>query len=710
MSENVDLTAVVTAHDEGLVAHKTMRSVFEALDRVKEAGYSFEIIIHIDNGSKETIKYFERYKNDKNIRVFENKFGDTGPSRNFAVGQARGKYVAFLDGDDLISDNWYVNGIKILEQTKEEIIVHPEALLTFGINQTNVLTLQGDSMSKEQDTLVLIGENRWSSTIIAKKETLEKIPYRRVGGGYGHEDYIFNIEAVEKGILHKIAKETMFFYRRSDDSRLSSGNREGVTIPAMELFDFDKVKQLEVEQDRKVDFKMRSYKIYKKIRGNRVLNYFITPVAKMTLKIMDREPKSIPDFVYDAWVKINHIESQLYPYDHVVQSVRHYAAEEHTEAGKVYLKAAESVKKLPDYVFIVPWIVRGGADKVLLNYIEALTEIHPEWHFTVITTLPVKNVWANKLPQNVDVIDFGNLSAGLVPDVRDEVMCRIITQLRCKRLHIINSEYGFEWARKHKTLLKAHYDLYVSLFCGEFIPGSNLKGVFSYDNPGLFEIIDVVKKCFTDNETIIGKTIERNAFDAEKFKVHYQPVRDLEMTTPKDELVELGKMHILWASRVTPTKLPELVAEIGKKLDPGKFVIDVYGGMSGDVSKTLFDGIDAIKYHGAFDGFKSLPAGKSDAFLYTALDDGVPNVILEATAAGLPVIASNDGGVGEFIKNEKTGILVEDYLNSEAYVETIKNLLKEPEVMQKYVKNAQKLLQEQHSWENFVEVVKNDID
>ena len=38
--------------------------------------------------------------------------------------------------------------------------------------------------------------------------------------------------------------------------------------------------------------------------------------------------------------------------------------------------------------------------------------------------------------------------------------------------------------------------------------------------------------------------------------------------------------------------------------------------------------------------------------------DGLPNVILEAAAAGLPIVASGVGGIGEFVSHESTGLLV----------------------------------------------------
>ena len=327
MKNKFDLTAIITAHSEGLLAHKTMKSVFEALKKVEEAGYTYEIIIHIDTGDSETKKYFSRYEDNKKIRIFENRFGDSGPSRNFALEKAEGKYVAFLDGDDLISDNWYVEAIKTIKSTKEEVVVHPEAILTFGINQQKVLTLQKDSGDAEKDTLVLLGENKWCSVLVAKREVVTKIPYQKMGAGYGHEDYVFNINALEKGVCHKIARGTVLFYRRSDKSRLSLSNKENSIIPYMDYFDFERVKNLKTpakRETRKEKFRRKSYSAYKKIRGNDFLNFFITPVAKMTIKVLRYETKTIkkvPDFVIREWKKINKIETQLYPFNYFVGDV-----------------------------------------------------------------------------------------------------------------------------------------------------------------------------------------------------------------------------------------------------------------------------------------------------------------------------------------------------------------------------------------------------
>ena len=137
-----DLTVAITAHNEGLVAHKTMRSILEATKKLEEKNISYEILIHIDNGDQETLDYFDTYKNSNNVLIFKNKFGDLGSSRNFLVQKASGEYISFLDADDLVSDNWLLVAYQTIKESPFEIVVHPEAVLNFGLNVPSVLTIQ----------------------------------------------------------------------------------------------------------------------------------------------------------------------------------------------------------------------------------------------------------------------------------------------------------------------------------------------------------------------------------------------------------------------------------------------------------------------------------------------------------------------------------------------------------------------------------------
>lgn len=738
MVKNITLSIVVTTHNEGLLAHKTMRSVFAATEALREK-YNYEIIIHIDKGDRDTIKYFNRYKNRRDVKIFRNNFGNLSASRNFCVNSALGHYITFLDGDDLVSANWFLEGIKTLKSTKKDSIVYPEAVLMFGLNGEHNLTIQKPSSPLDKCKILLLGENCWSSVVMAKSEIFKKYPYKIFSEGYGYEDYAFNVETLYANIPHKIAKKTTLFYRQKSHSMRTSYFYYSKTLPFSPLFDFKHIKSIDISQfiaktepgsitSKEKDTSVKEpksliYRAYKSIRNNQFFNFFITPLAKLTLKLLrllnaqpdDSSPDTqteknlnpVPDFVIEQWAAINNIEAQLYPQQYYVDRLSFYSAESQLPVGITFARIAQFITKIPDIIFLVPWIVRGGADKVLLNYIKALKQAYPGKHIIVISTLPVKNPWSEKITENVDFIDFGNLSAELSDDMRETLFTRLIIQLQCKRLHIINSEFAYHWVMRHLPLIKKDFNLSVSLFCGEFIPDSNMKGWTSFADPLILNIYPAIKKIFTDNRAIINKTVLKNGFDISKFHVHYQPIDHKEIKIRSLKKHE-GPLKILWASRIAKPKIPHIVVEIAKKLDPKQFTIDMFGEVCNGIDEESLQNIPTLNYRGVYNGLQSINTSGYDLYLYTAMDDGVPNAILEAAAAGLPIIASDDGGVKEFIQDQKTGILVQDPLDVNLYIHALKFAKENFAEIHKYVERSQDLLKTQHSWSKFLEKVKED--
>ena len=517
---------------------------------------------------------------------------------------------------------------------------------------------------------------------------------------------------MEKNIRHDIVEKTVLFSRQSEKSESASSERNHDVLPYTGLFSFDSLRKRnesvgpsEFEENKAI----RRAETYRRIRSNKVVNALVTPLAVAIRKVTGKKPKVarlMPDYVLDEWLKINRVDTQLYPHQQLINGATVYVAGSRIEVGDAYCKIMQNVQKTPNYVFVAPFVTRGGAEKVLINYINALASLHKKWHFAVITTLPADNNWVFKLPDCVDIIDFGNNAVKLSWYERETLFSRIIIQLGCPNIHIINSEYGYRWMTCHKELLKKNYNTTASLFASSFVPGSNMKATFSYDNPYFLELHDVFKKVFTDNKNVIRESVAKNGYSEEIFTVHYQPVEKTKSIKGKE--FEDGKFHILWAGRIVNLKLPKVVAEIGKNLDSNHFVIDIYGEMSDEVNKRVFDGVKTIKYHGAYDSFDSLMEKKFDLFLYTSLSDGIPNTILEAASYGIPIVASNDGGVGEVVQDRETGLLIDDFLNYDSYVKAIKELSSDKKERDRLSSNAKRLVDERHSWGSFIKRIEKD--
>jgi len=91
----------------------------------------------------------------------------------------------------------------------------------------------------------------------------------------------------------------------------------------------------------------------------------------------------------------------------------------------------------------------------------------------------------------------------------------------------------------------------------------------------------------------------------------------------------------------------------------------------------------------------------SDVFVLPSLSEGFPNVVLDAIASGLPIVATKVGGLPEIIEDSKNGFLVKPK-NPEQIAEKILLLIKDDE-LRKRISKANKGEAERYSWERVVQ-------
>ena len=99
-----------------------------------------------------------------------------------------------------------------------------------------------------------------------------------------------------------------------------------------------------------------------------------------------------------------------------------------------------------------------------------------------------------------------------------------------------------------------------------------------------------------------------------------------------------------------------------------------------------------------------------DIFVHPSGLDALPRSLMEASLMKKPIIASQIGGIPEIVKNNKTGYLCEiDDTNS--WIEKIRFLLDNPDIVRKFGNNARKHVLEKFNWNkiaiNFLEILKN---
>jgi hypothetical protein len=241
-----DLTLVVTAHNETLVSGPTMTSADRAVAEARAAGFTVQTVIGLDAPADRTRAYFEQPRFDHwERRVLDE--ADLGRVRNTLIPELEGRYVAFLDADDLFSRNWLVEGVRALDAALEQgerAIAHPELNVVFDGQRDVVLNV--DPRSPLYAPHYLYFRHYYDSLCLAPREAHLEWPYtpRDVPNGLSFQDFQFTIETLSAGWRHLVVPDTIIFKRRRDFSLVteSTGRRSVVrSLPAMAI---DRVRDL----------------------------------------------------------------------------------------------------------------------------------------------------------------------------------------------------------------------------------------------------------------------------------------------------------------------------------------------------------------------------------------------------------------------------------------------------------------------------------
>lgn len=716
----MDLSIILLVHDEGLLSHKTLLSIFEALNNCKQ--YSFEIITVLNYADDATRSYFQRYKDDKRFRIVESSFDNQGELKNYAIDKAAGEFIFLLKAGDLISYNT-INVAMEKAHSDPHSLFHPEFILSFGVE--NWLIACSDSKSVEESSFQLLATNPWPASVFGRRDIFKKVPFIECPKGIYYDDWIFNSSTVANGFLHKILNGCILFLRRDGDwtspSRARTLLPKYISVydkysaflysPIFEIKKFSKYDTIINETSSNED--MSSFvNFYSKARNIKAINSIISPLAtfvknKTGIKLVKSPCHRYftPEFI-DKWESINKIENELFPFARAMEKRGLYRFP--LSIAYCFAQLARCVKEYPDIVFVAQFVSAGGAEKVLLNYVSALSSIYKNINITIITTVKSENNWKDRLPDNVSLLEFGNMIDSLEEYEKDILFGRLISQLNCQRIHIVNSIFAYEWVRKHMDYACNYLYLTVSYFFYGLMESTDFKAKTSYADPYLISIYPAIRKIYTDNSVIVKSSALSEGFEERKFKIHYQPVEVKKITSRTKAKYAKNKVNILWAGRICSAKNPTLLIEIAKQLKRG-FHIDVYGRFDEGLNINIFKGVQNITYKGAFSSFYEIETSKYDMLLYTSRSDGVPNIILEAASCELPIIASCVGGIPDII-NEDTGILISDHLNPVEYVKAIYMLGENPKLATRLAGGAKEILVERHSWKNFKKIVKNDFE
>lgn len=348
-----------------------------------------------------------------------------------------------------------------------------------------------------------------------------------------------------------------------------------------------------------------------------------------------------------------------------------------------------------DNIVLVPFCKMGGADFVAGVLTKCLVQIGKT--IVLRTDLPD---WARPdwFPDGITSI---NLSPWLQPldiSLRKRILYELVRMLRPKNVFNVNSRLAFQMFETYGARLRELTKLHTYYFCSDRTSDGREAG---YPVTYFANIIPYTT-ALIDTEQLATTLTQRYCLPDElrsKISVMYTPavsqVPDLTLAAS-----QVAKRHerknpvLLWAGRFDRQKRFDLLVEIAAAMPEVTF--KCWGAAVLDPMPSFADLPKNLIAYPPFKSYDELPLEDCDGFVYTSGWDGLPTILIELGALGMPIVASSVGGVPELI-DETNGWPVDEQAEVDDYVDAINNMLEDPDERVKRASALQQRVATRHN-------------
>ncbi|WP_368188443.1 glycosyltransferase family 4 protein [Aestuariibius sp. HNIBRBA575] len=328
------------------------------------------------------------------------------------------------------------------------------------------------------------------------------------------------------------------------------------------------------------------------------------------------------------------------------------------------------------YVVAVPHVRMSGASRVAAIFSEALANVRDPSDILVITTDSSEAEYIGWFPEGVDRIDLSAYVADITYENKIRILLDLLRGIDCATLVNVNSRLVWEALRMFGRQMSHEFKIVTYLFTWDETPAGNRVG---YPIQWLRDTADHHHVLLTDTKNLANDVSDRLGFgrldgEADVLPL-YTPVPPTEAVA-NTNLPRHEPARVLWAGRFDAQKRLDVLVAIARA-NP-HIVFDVYGKAVLDKrGLDAFDPPDNIVRKGTYSELQDVLDTPYVAFLYTAQWDGLPTILLDMAAAGLPIVAPDVGGIGELLDND-TGWLIDDFTDVDGYGAALRDLIANP--------------------------------
>ena len=230
MNKMVELSIIIPAYNAGKYISSTLNSL--KMQTYKD----FEVIVVDDGSIDDTVEKCNEFNMEakREVQVYKNIKGGVSSARNYGISKAKGKYIAFLDADDLVHPECYrilmenieSNDVDVVACAFDTFLDGNEPNQNYDTSSYTTLFIQGGNSAIESmisaDKSASVRGFVWNK--IYKRKLLEKVKFDE--NLIICEDSVFSWEIMKTAKTLQLVQMPLYHYRKRINSSTGSANFE----------------------------------------------------------------------------------------------------------------------------------------------------------------------------------------------------------------------------------------------------------------------------------------------------------------------------------------------------------------------------------------------------------------------------------------------------------------------------------------------------
>lgn len=671
MSAALSASVVVAVGEAGRAVIPTLRSIF------RSSAVPCEVVAVVAPAEEQRLRSVLTGAGLSSVHVVVAAGTSRAHQRNAGIAAVRGEVIGVIDAGDLVGTNWIAAACALIDAAND-VIAHPKFIATFG-RRSGWWPQPEDGAGR----LLLPIAPAWSAPVFARREIWQRKPYPDTSDEVVDASWQADVAEIAH---HSLVDRSVCFVRVWAAHAPWEPFGPKVASRSALLAHSDLAATVSLSAPLRTPLGRRVL-----AAKNAVLDIARPWVRGLRSLGLRRSAKLAPLWALDQWRAANSLEALVpFPRTDIAHWYERVAgATPHIErVARAYWWMLAAVGDA-HVLYFAPWLRTGGGDTVLREYVRAVLRCAPGTRVALITTEPEPSTRLDELPRGVRVVEARDLLMRGISrdDLVERVIPALLTQLAPTTVHAINSTVGYDVTERVAHVLQPRTRFFLSTFSVDRQPDGERTSVLFLRPP---KFLDDVSAVLVDSATFVDSAVRELGYPRERFRVIRSAIA---MERYRGERPVGASLRVLWTGRFDVAKRLDLLVpilrsarEAGLKLELHFYGTEVMGDPG--VADTLRDlaQLGAVR-HPPYARFEELPIEDMDAYLLTSEWEGVPLSMLEAMAAGIPVVAPLVGGVGEVL-NESTGYPVKRYDDADEYVGVLREMFEDYPMALRRAQNA----------------------